>query len=132
MVTEPKAKTLRHLITRFFDAKRHLAPGTLEFYGTMLGNFEWYKKASPSTVHHYGLVIKTLFNWAEDEGYLDDNPSRRLKIGGPRYKDVHPYTDEEVRALPGENSPCKGQQTAALLLGRALLDTSLVVLYQRW
>jgi len=27
------------------------------------------RPASPATVHHYGRVVKTLFNWAEDEEY---------------------------------------------------------------
>jgi len=57
------------------------------------------KPAAPATIHHYGKVVKTLFNWAEDEEYLKDNPARRLKLGSPRYKQVEPYSDDEVRAL---------------------------------
>ena len=58
-----------------------------------------YKKASPGTIHHYGRAVKCLFNWAEDEEYLNSNPIRRLKLGSPRYKDVKPYSDEEVYAM---------------------------------
>lgn len=58
-----------------------------------------YKKASPATVHHYGKVVKTLFNWAFDEEYLENNPCFRLKLGPPRYKEVEPYSDDEVKAL---------------------------------
>ena len=58
-----------------------------------------YKKAAPATVHHYGKVIKILFNWAEDEEYLENNPSLRLKLGSPHYKDIEPYRDEEVSAI---------------------------------
>jgi len=58
-----------------------------------------WKKATPATIHHYGQVIKALFSWAEDEEYLADNPLRRLKLGSPRYRDVEPYTDDEVYAM---------------------------------
>lgn len=58
-----------------------------------------HKKAAPATVHHYGRAVKTLFNWADEEEYLDDNPSRRLKLGPPRYKEVEPYSNNEVRAF---------------------------------
>jgi len=58
-----------------------------------------WKKATPATIHHYGQVIKALFSWAEDEEYLADNPLRRLKLGPPRYRDVEPYSDDEVYAM---------------------------------
>lgn len=57
------------------------------------------KPASPATIHHYGKVVKTLFNWAEAEEYLDKNPALRLRLGSPHYKQVEPYSDEEVRAM---------------------------------
>jgi len=58
-----------------------------------------YKPASPATVHHYGRVIKCLFNWAEEEEYLEPNPAARLRLGSPQYKGVEPYSDDEVRAM---------------------------------
>ena len=57
------------------------------------------RHASPGTVHNYGRVLKTLFNWAEEEEYLDHNPTQRMKLGSPKYKDVRPYTDQEVYAI---------------------------------
>jgi len=57
------------------------------------------KPASPGTIHHYGKVVRTLFNWAEAEEYLDKNPSLRLRLGRPHYKEVEPYSDEEVKAM---------------------------------
>ncbi len=51
------------------------------------------RPASPATVHHYGQVVKILFNWAEEEEYLDKNPIRRLKLRSPGYKDVEPHSD---------------------------------------
>ncbi len=58
-----------------------------------------YKAATPATVYHYQKAVKTLFNWAEAEEYLEDNPLARLKVPPPRYKEVHPYTDDEVKAM---------------------------------
>ena len=57
------------------------------------------RPASPTTVHHYGHVVKILFNWAEEEEYLDKNPIRRLKLRSPDNKGVEPYSDEEVQAM---------------------------------
>ncbi len=58
-----------------------------------------FKPASTATIHHYGQVVKSLFNWAEEEGFLLNNPSRFIKLGSPGYKDVEPYSDEEVLAM---------------------------------
>ena len=57
------------------------------------------KRAAPATVHHYGKVAKTFFNWTEEEEYLDLNPTQRLKLGSPQYKEVEPYSDDDVRAM---------------------------------
>jgi len=57
------------------------------------------RPASPSTVHHYGHAVKILFNWAEEEEYLDKNPIRRLKLRSPVNKNVEPHSDEEVQAM---------------------------------
>jgi len=58
-----------------------------------------YRRASTATVHHYGKVVKTFFNWALDEEYLEANPAIRMKLGRPHYKEVEPYSDDEVRAV---------------------------------
>ncbi len=58
-----------------------------------------FKKASPATVHHYLKVAKTFFNWALDEAYLEQSPALRLKLPSPNYRDVEPYTDDEVNAM---------------------------------
>jgi len=57
------------------------------------------KKASLATIHHYGKVVKTLFNWAEAEEYIETNPSLRVRLGRPHYKEVEPYSDDEVKAM---------------------------------
>ncbi len=62
-----------------------------------------FKKASPATVHHYLKVAKTFFNWCLDEEYLKSSPEilslLRFRLPSPNYKDIEPYTDDEVNAL---------------------------------
>jgi len=58
-----------------------------------------YQKAAPATVYHYGKAVKSFLNWAEDEEYLEINPIARLKIAPPHYRDVEPYSDQEVLAF---------------------------------
>ena len=57
------------------------------------------RSASPGTVHNYGRVLKILFNWAEAEEYLDHNPTLRMRLGSPHYKEVKPYPDKDVYAI---------------------------------
>jgi len=63
------------------------------------GRRSWYKPAASATVHHYAVVVKSLFNWAEDEEYIERSPAQRMKLAPPGYKEVEPYSDEEVQAL---------------------------------
>ena len=55
--------------------------------------------ACPSTIHHYGRIIKNLFRWALDEGLIDEDPTRRLRLGSPKCREVEPYTDKQVLAM---------------------------------
>ncbi|KKM27242.1 hypothetical protein LCGC14_1576700 [marine sediment metagenome] len=57
------------------------------------------RPASQATVHHYGKVVKSFFNWIEQEEYVDANPTSRLRLGSPGYREVEPYSDDEVRAF---------------------------------
>jgi site-specific recombinase XerD len=67
------------------------------------GRRSTFKKAAPSTVHHYLKVARTFFIWARDEGYLPDSPEiaalLRLRLPPANYRDVQPYSDDEVDAL---------------------------------
>ena len=38
------------------------------------------KKAAPATIHHYGRVVKSLFNWAEAEEYLKKHYVKGMKL----------------------------------------------------
>ena len=58
------------------------------------------RPASPATVNHYGRVLKRLVRWATDEeDLLPDTGIWRLKLPGPHYRQVEPYTDEEVLSM---------------------------------
>jgi len=58
-----------------------------------------FNKASAGTVHHYAKVVKTFFNWAMDEEYIEKSPTLGMRLPRPNYKEVEPYTDEEVTAM---------------------------------
>ena len=55
--------------------------------------------ASPATCHHYVRVVKSLFSWAEDEGFIEESLMARLKPPGARYREVPPYSEAEVAAM---------------------------------
>ncbi|MBA7475085.1 Tyrosine recombinase XerC [subsurface metagenome] len=57
------------------------------------------KVASPATVYHYGKVLKFFFTWAKEEEYLTQNPAARLPLPRPRYRQVEPYSNQEVKAM---------------------------------
>lgn len=57
------------------------------------------KIAAPATVYHYGKVLKFFFSWAKEEEYLDKNPAARLELPRPHYRQVEPYSDDEVKAM---------------------------------
>ena len=58
-----------------------------------------HKEASPATVYHYGKVVKFFFSWAKDEEYLAQNPATRLPLPRPRYRQIEPYSNQEVKAM---------------------------------
>ncbi len=90
---EPAALTRNHLrdFMNYLDTEPHRWEGD--------GRRCTFRKASPATVHHYLKVAKTFFSWCEDEEYIPDSPGRRLRLPNPQYKDIEPYTDEEVGAM---------------------------------
>lgn len=57
------------------------------------------KKASPATVYHYAKVVKFFFSWAKEEEYLENNPAVRLQMPRPRYRQIEPYSNLEVKAM---------------------------------
>ncbi|MDP2323162.1 MAG: tyrosine-type recombinase/integrase, partial [Gammaproteobacteria bacterium] len=57
------------------------------------------RKASPGTVHHYIKVTKTFLNWCLYEDYLTENPALRLRLPPASYKEIEPYSDDELKAM---------------------------------
>jgi len=88
---------------------RDLVRRFLEYVGTSKNRWGYRdptrssaRRASSGTVNHYGRVVKRLFRWAADEEELiPDNGVWRLRLPGPRYKQVEPYTDRDVLAMLG-------------------------------
>jgi len=58
-----------------------------------------FKKASPGTVHHYLKVARTFFSWAKDEDYLKESPALQFRLPSPGYKEIEPYSDDEINAM---------------------------------
>lgn len=81
--------------------------------------------ASAFTVRGYPQVVKGLFTWLEEEGYLAENPIRRVKMPKtPRYV-VRPLEEEQVQRLLQVIDPRTrtGSRDLAILL--LLLDTGM-------
>jgi site-specific recombinase XerD len=76
-------------------------------------------------VRGYVQVIKGLYTWLTEEGYLDDNPIVRVKMPRtPRYV-VRPVEDGDVRRLLAainQRTPLRKRDLALFLL---LLDTGM-------
>ena len=90
----PLEEITRRHIRRFLD---YVADEPRRWAGG--GRRPTARRASPGTVHIYGKAVKVLFNWAEQEEYLEINPVARLKLAPPHHKEVLPYSDEEVMAM---------------------------------
>jgi len=73
---------------------------------------------SEFTTRGYVQVLKGLFTWLENEGYIDRNPIRRVKLPKtPRYV-VRPLDEDEVRRLLAAPNPRRraGSRDLAILL----------------
>lgn len=57
------------------------------------------RRVSPATLHHYTRVVKTFFTWASDEGLIEVSPMARMRLPQPHYRQVPPYTGEEVSRM---------------------------------
>jgi site-specific recombinase XerD len=83
------------------------------------------RSVSAFTTRGYVQVLKGLFTWLDDEGYIEGNPIRRVKLPKtPRYL-VRPLEEEQVHRLLAAidtRSPSGARDLAILLL---LLDTGM-------
>ena len=53
-------------------------------------------KASFTTVHHYFVVLANFFGWTVREGFLDLDPTSKIKMAKPKEKVIKPYSQEEL------------------------------------
>src|SRR2546425_13081349 len=83
------------------------------------------RSVSAFTTRGYVQVLKGLFTWLDDEGYIEGNPIRRVKLPRtPRYL-VRPLEEEQVHRLFAAidaRTPSGARRLAILLL---LLDTGM-------
>lgn len=80
---------------------------------------------SAFTVRGYTQVVKGLYTWLAEEGYIESNPLDRLKLPKtPKYT-VQPLEEDEVRALLKAVNPRKRNGARDLSLILLLLDTGL-------
>ena len=54
------------------------------------------KKAKPSTVWPYYRVLRRLFNWAVEEGYLESSPLATIHFKPPPEPPIEGYTIDEL------------------------------------
>jgi len=80
---------------------------------------------SAFTTRGYVQVAKGLFTWLADEGYIQDNPIRRVKLPKtPRYV-VRPLDEDEVHRLLAVINPRRAAGSRDLAILLLLLDTGM-------
>ena len=58
-------------------------------------------KGSPKTVWPYFKTLRRFFNWAVDQGFLNDSPVRLIRFKSPPQAPIEPYSEEEIKRLIG-------------------------------
>jgi len=88
------------------------------------------RNASHSTVRHYFVVLSCLFNWAVEEGFVEENPMARIKVAKSKPKVVVPFSSEEISRMLAvcdydyeHNAKFLGSRNRAIIL--ILLDTGI-------
>jgi site-specific recombinase XerD len=86
--------------------------------------------ASHSTVRHYFVVLSCFFNWAVEEGFVEENPMARIKVTKSKPKVVVPFSNEEISRMLAvcdydyeHNAKFLGSRNRAIIL--VLLDTGI-------
>ena len=56
-------------------------------------------KACHTTVHHYFVVLCCFFNWAVNQGFLNESPMAKIRVSKPKPKVISPYSTEEIKKM---------------------------------
>jgi integrase/recombinase XerD len=90
-------------LTSFLEAKRmdFCADGLRAFVlALMKGNDGGGRKPlSPASVKHAHVIMSALGNWCVHEGYLSENPAKRVAMPKQVPPDINPFTDDELVRL---------------------------------
>ena len=85
-------------------------------------------KVSYATVHHYFVVLANFFGWVVSEGFMQESPTKKIKINKPKVKVIKPYTAEEIKRMIAvcdydyeRNAKFLGSRNKAIIL--VLLDS---------
>ena len=88
------------------------------------------RNASHSTVRHYFVVLSCFFNWLMGEGFVEENPTAKIKVAKSKPKVVVPFSSEEISRMLavcdydyGHNAKFLGSRNRAIIL--VLLDTGI-------
>ena len=83
------------------------------------------RKVSAFTPRGYVQVIKGLFTWLEDEGYIDDNPIHRVKLPKTPSYVVRPLEEDQVRGILAAINPRTSVGNRDLVIFLLLLETGM-------
>lgn len=86
------------------------------------------RNASHSTIRHYFVVLSCFFNWAVEEGFVEENPMAKIKVAKSKPKVVVPFSREDISRMLAvydydyeHNAKVLGSRNQAIIL--VLLDT---------
>lgn len=86
--------------------------------------------ASHSTVRHYFVVLSCFFNWAVEEGFVEENPTDKIKVAKSKPKVVVPFSREDISRMLAvcdydyeHNTEVLGSRNRGMIL--VLLDTGI-------
>ncbi|MFH1381980.1 MAG: tyrosine-type recombinase/integrase [Chloroflexota bacterium] len=82
-----------------------------------------HAKASHTTMHHYFVVLANFLGWAMREGFIKENPAKKIRVAKPKAKVITPYTREEISRMLAEcdsqyehNAKFLGSRNKAIVL----------------
>jgi integrase/recombinase XerD len=92
------------------------------------------KPIGPLTTRSYYGILRTMFNWVVEQGYLDISPLAKIKLDPDRSKldRIQPYRKDQkqalLRAAKTSTSPVRDEAIVKLLLSTGMRANELVML----